>query len=349
MRLSETIVPSDRLKKLSNLIESVTYQENSSIYKHELLRRYGSGSKQSFIKVPQSKSDYKREDVLIPEEREIMVNKSLSLRLIKDLKSSGDIIRNLTTIFESKVETEEGIDNENFYLGKYAINTLVSTLLPLFCLNVEESGCNITMCCEIENDSQSSIVTEEYKTITIEKESDILQIMKTSSSTFTRSKNFKLSKDDIIEECEIDLSRNTFKSFRSKNGLIYARCPVEDLKKESISFLDNNTSRIKTACGIITQVFGNEVIGCKKFHLEELLSYKDATCTVAFVSSDNFTKILEGIKNQKNYDGEHLLIESIEDKNEENVSEDTTEFVEDQDDLVVDLADHTRCISAGDL
>ena len=146
MRLSETIVPSDRLKKISNLIESVTYQENSSIYNQELLRRYGSGSKQSFIKVPQSKSDYKREDVLIPEEREIMVNKSLSLRLIKDLKSSGDIIRNLTTIFESKVETEEGIDNENFYLGKYAINTLVSTLLPLFCLNVEESGCNITMC-----------------------------------------------------------------------------------------------------------------------------------------------------------------------------------------------------------
>ena len=150
MRLSETIVPSDRLKRISNLIESVTYQENSSIYNHELLRRYGSGSKQSFIKVPQSKSDYKREDVLIPEEREIMVNKSLSLRLIKDLKSSGDIIRNLTTIFESKVEAEEGIDNENFYLGKYAINTLVSTLLPLFCLNVEESGCNISMCCEMK-------------------------------------------------------------------------------------------------------------------------------------------------------------------------------------------------------
>ena len=191
MSLSENPVPSDLLKKVSNLIQSVTYQENSFIFIHELLRRYGPGSKQTFIKVPKPKTAYLRENYLVPEEREIICDKSLALELIKDLKSSGDIIRNIITIFASKVESEEAIDNENFYLAKFGINTLISTLLPLFCLGVEDSGCKVSMCCEIKDDSQSPIVSEEYKTMTIGKESDILQILKNTSSTFTRSKNFE--------------------------------------------------------------------------------------------------------------------------------------------------------------
>ena len=134
MRLSGNPVPFDRLKKVSTIIQSATYEENSFIFNHELLRRYGPGSKQSFMKVPKSKTDYKREDVLIPEEREIMCNKSLALDLIKDLKISGDIIRNIITIFTSKIESEQAIDNENFYLAKLGINTLINRLLPLFCV-----------------------------------------------------------------------------------------------------------------------------------------------------------------------------------------------------------------------
>ena len=65
---------------------------------------------------------------------------------------------------------------------------------------------------------------------------------------------------------------------------------------------------------------------------EELLSYKEVTCTIVFVSSSNFTKILDGI-HQKNH-GEHLLIEAAEDKVEVNVSKDTMELSEDQGDLM---------------
>ena len=129
MSKSENPVSSDLLKKVSNFIERSTYQESSFIFNHELLRRYGPGSKQSFIKVPKSKTAYLRENILVPEEREIICDKSLALELIKDLKSSSDIIRNIITIFASKVESEEAIDNENFYLAKLGINSLISRLV----------------------------------------------------------------------------------------------------------------------------------------------------------------------------------------------------------------------------
>ena len=70
MSKSENSVSSDLLKKVSNLIESVTYQENSFIFNHELLRRYGPGSRQTFIKVPKSKTAYSREDIFGHAERQ---------------------------------------------------------------------------------------------------------------------------------------------------------------------------------------------------------------------------------------------------------------------------------------
>ena len=142
MRLSDP-VSSDLLKKVNAIIEDATYQENSFIFNHELLRRYGPGSKQSFIYVPKSKKDYQREEVLIPEEKEIKCNKSRARELIEDLKSSGDIIKNIINIFTSRVESEEGIDNENFHLAKYGINAMISKLLLSFCLGVEDPGCKL--------------------------------------------------------------------------------------------------------------------------------------------------------------------------------------------------------------
>ena len=341
MSKSENPVSSDLLKKVSNFIESSTYQENSFIFNPESLRRYGPSSRQTFIKVPKSKRAHLREDILVPEEKEVICDKILALELINDLKSSGDIIRNIVTIFESKVESDEAIDNENFYLAKLGINSLISRLLPLFCLGPSEgSGCQVSTCCEIKDDFQSLIVNEEYKTITVGKESDILQILENTSSTFTRSKKFELSKDDILEERVIELSRSTFKKFRSKSGFIHARCPVEDLKGESIVFRDNIPLRTETACGIITHVLGTEVIGAKKYHIDELLTYKNVPCTVVFISSDNFTKLLDGVMHPKNSGGEHLLTEAIEDRNEVNGAEVnvTIEFVEDQSDLVPEPA-----------
>ena len=129
MSKSENPVSSDLLKKVSNFIESSTYQENSFIFNPELLRRYGPSSRQTFIKVPKSKRAHLREDILVPEEKEVICDKILALELINDLKSSGDIIRNVVTIFESKVESDEAIHNENLYLAKLGINSLISRLV----------------------------------------------------------------------------------------------------------------------------------------------------------------------------------------------------------------------------
>ena len=97
-------VSSNLLKKISNLIESSTYQNNSFVFNSKLLKRYGPNSRQTFIKVPKAKKAHLREDILVPEEKEVICDKILALELINDLKNSGDIIRNIVTIFESKLE-----------------------------------------------------------------------------------------------------------------------------------------------------------------------------------------------------------------------------------------------------
>ena len=68
-------VSSELLKKINVILEEVTRQENYSIYNPELLRKYGPGSRQSFVNVPKCKKDYQREEVLIPEQKEIKYNK----------------------------------------------------------------------------------------------------------------------------------------------------------------------------------------------------------------------------------------------------------------------------------
>ena len=95
MSKSENPVSSDLLKKVSNFIESSTYQENSFIFNPELLRRYGPSSRQTFIKVPKSKRAHLRENILVPEEKEVICDKILALELINDLKSSGEYSNHL--------------------------------------------------------------------------------------------------------------------------------------------------------------------------------------------------------------------------------------------------------------
>ena len=130
MSKSGNPVSSNLLKNVSNFIESCTYQKSSFVFNPKLLKKYGPNSRQTFIKVPKSKRAHLREDILVPEEKEVICDKILALELINDLKNSGDIIRNIVTIFESKVESDEAIDNENFYLAKFGINSLISRLLP---------------------------------------------------------------------------------------------------------------------------------------------------------------------------------------------------------------------------
>ena len=87
MSISGNPISSNLLKKISNFIESSTYQKNSFIFNPKLLKRYGPSSRQTFIKVPKSKTAYLREDILVPEEKEIICDKFLALELINDLKT----------------------------------------------------------------------------------------------------------------------------------------------------------------------------------------------------------------------------------------------------------------------
>ena len=87
MSLSGNPVSSNLLKKISNLIESSTYQKSSFVFNPKLLKRYGPSSRQTFIKVPKSKKAHLREDILVPEEKEVICDKILELEMINDLKT----------------------------------------------------------------------------------------------------------------------------------------------------------------------------------------------------------------------------------------------------------------------
>ena len=117
MSLSGDPVSSNLLKKISNLIESSTYQNNSFVFNSKLLKRYGPNSRQTFTKVPKSKKAHLREDILVPEEKEVICEKVHALEMINDLRNSSDIIRNIVRIFESQLESDEAIDTDNFLLA----------------------------------------------------------------------------------------------------------------------------------------------------------------------------------------------------------------------------------------
>ena len=174
MRLSES-VSSESLKRINVLLEEVTRQENYAIYNPDLLRKYGPGSSQSFVNVPKCKKDYQREEVLILEQKEIKYDKLRARELIEDLKISGDIIKNIINIFSSRVESEDGINNDNFKIAKYGINSMISNLLSSFCLGAEDSECQLNFCCEIKG--SLPVVDEQYEAITKGKEVEVLQSM----------------------------------------------------------------------------------------------------------------------------------------------------------------------------
>ena len=236
--------PSDQvsfklLKRINVILEEVTRQENYSIYYPDLLRKYGPGSRQSFVNVPKCKKDYQREEVLILEQKKIKYDKLRARELIEDLKVSGDIIKNIINIFSSRVENEDGINSDNFMIAKYGINSVISNLLSSFCLGAENSECQLNFCCEVKD--SFPVVDEQYEATIKGKEIEVLQSMQVNSSSYTRAKNLEINEDDIIKKYEFKLSKNTFKHFKSSKGILYTRVSVEDLEKESIilSYLVN--------------------------------------------------------------------------------------------------------------
>ena len=317
-------ISSESLKRINALLEEMTRQENHAIYNPNFLRKYGPGSSQTFVNVPKCKKDYQREEVLILEKKNIICDKVYARKLIDDLKVSGDIIQNVINIFSSRLENEDGINENNFLIAKHGINSLISNLLPSFCLGEESSECQLNYCCEVSD--SFPVVDEQYEASIKGKEVEVLQSMQVNSS----SKNLEINEDDIIKNYEFKLSKNTFKHFKLIKGIFYTPVSVEDLEKEPIIFGSKSVSP-PTAVGIITHVKGVKVVGCHRYYFTELLSYSDFSCMVAFVSSSVFEGILNNI-NQKNND-DHA--------EDQVLSEDTMEL-EDEGSLVIDLNNHEK-------
>ena len=168
-------VSSESLKRINVLLEEVTRQENYAIYNPDLLRKYGPGSSQTFVNVPKCKKDYQREEVLILEQKKIKYDKVRARELIDDLKVSGDIIQNIINIFSSRLENEDGINCDNFLIAKHGINSMISNLLPSYCLGEESSECQLNFCCEVKD--SFPVVDEQYEATIKGKEVEALQSM----------------------------------------------------------------------------------------------------------------------------------------------------------------------------
>ena len=179
-------ISSESLKRINALLEEMTRQENHAIYNPNFLRKYGPGSSQTFVNVPKCKKDYQREEVLILEKKNIMCDKVHARKLIDDLKVSGDIIQNVINIFSSRLENEDGINENNFLIAKHGINSMISNLLPSYCLGEESSECQLNFCCEVKD--SFPVVDEQYEATTKGKEVEALQSMQVNSSSYTRAK-----------------------------------------------------------------------------------------------------------------------------------------------------------------
>ena len=199
MSLSANPVSSDLLKRISLLIENSSYSSNSYVFNSSLLTSYGPKSKQSFTKVPKCKKAHLREEVIVPKAKEGVCGKVPALEIITDLRNSRDIIENIINIFEVQLESDDSIAPDNFTLAKFGINSCFSRLQSLFCFSSpEDFCCQVNIGCEIKEDLKNLIICEAFKIKTVGKHDDIMEILKSSFSTFTKSRQFDLSEINIL-------------------------------------------------------------------------------------------------------------------------------------------------------